>query len=112
MRAAVTFTHANRLLRSLNFSFILCIMSAVCAHACMNYKNMLKRVVLSSLSAIMPKAKKKSKRVGEPQAAQDHLDLGDMNLESFKFWSPEALKSFLALRGKSITGTFEELAAR
>ena len=78
----------------------------------MNYKNMLKRVVLSSLSVTMPKAKTKSKKVGEPQAAQDHLDLGDMTLESFKFWSPEALKSFLALRSKSISGTFDELAAR
>ena len=75
-------------------------------------KNMLKRVVFSSSPASMPKAKNKSKKVGEPQAAQDHLDLGDMSLESFKFWSPEALKSFLALRGKSISGTFEELAAR
>ena len=33
-------------------------------------------------------------------------------LEDFKMWSATTLKSFLAVRNKSVDGSFEELASR
>jgi len=35
-----------------------------------------------------------------------------LTLEDFKMWSATALKSFLAVRNKSVDGSFEELASR
>ena len=35
-----------------------------------------------------------------------------LTLEDFKLWSTVALKSFLSLRKKSVTGSFDVLVAR
>ncbi|KAH3817671.1 uncharacterized protein LOC127882165 [Dreissena polymorpha] len=39
-------------------------------------------------------------------------DLNDMTLDKFKLWSVNALRVYLSLRKKSITGNFDEIAAR
>ena len=44
--------------------------------------------------------------------ADNPLDLGDMTLVQFKLFSKQNLEGFLHLRGKSISGTFDELVAR
>ena len=38
--------------------------------------------------------------------------LGDMTLSKLKMWSVQALKVFLSLRKRSVTGDIDELAAR
>ena len=39
-------------------------------------------------------------------------DLNQMSLDSLKMWSMIALNNYLEVRGKSVEGTYEELAAR
>ena len=39
-------------------------------------------------------------------------DLDEMSLNSFKMWTDMALKIFLEVRGKSVEGSHDELAAR
>jgi hypothetical protein len=39
-------------------------------------------------------------------------DLDEMTMASFKMWSTTALKTFLEVRGKSVDGSNDELAAR
>ena len=39
-------------------------------------------------------------------------DLDKMSLHEFKMWSTAALKSFLAVRKRSVEGSFDELASR
>ena len=39
-------------------------------------------------------------------------DIGILQIGDFKLWSSMALKSFLALRGKSVNGSFDTLVAR
>lgn len=48
-----------------------------------------------------------------PLSTEDPLSERDnMTLGQFKLWSKDALKTFLAVRDRSLNGTFEELAAR
>ena len=42
----------------------------------------------------------------------DEMLLSNASLSDFKLWSHTALSKFLSVRGKPVTGTDDELAAR
>ena len=46
----------------------------------------------------------------EPSAVSDSL--GCLTIQDFKLWSSTALKTFLSLRKKSVSGSTETLIAR
>ena len=42
----------------------------------------------------------------------ESMELGEITLEKFRLWTPEALKYYLSIRKRSVTGSFDELVAR
>ena len=57
--------------------------------------------------------RKQTKSKGPTSASGElSINLGNMTLEDFKLYSLAALKGFLALRKKSLEGTYDELASR
>ena len=42
----------------------------------------------------------------------ESMELGEITLEKFRLWTPEALKYYLSIRKRSGTGSFDDLVAR